>query len=56
MWWVLVVRVVHVMQEETVKVRISGGALKRTVGGSEDLVELLRSSRTIYHECKEKNT
>ena len=31
------------------------GSLKRTVGGSEGLVELLRSSRTIYRESKEKN-
>ena len=35
--WVLMV---HVVQEKTVKVHISGSALKSAVGCSEDLVEL----------------
>ena len=42
--------VVRVVQEETVKVCISGGTLKRTVGGSTGLVELLHSSRTKYRD------
>jgi len=50
-WWVLIVRVV---QEETVKLRSSGGALKRTVGVL-GLIKLLLSSRSKYRESKEKN-
>ena len=48
----LIVRVVYVVQEETVKACISGGVLKRIVGGSKGLVELVRSSRTIYRGSK----